>query len=200
MFRTRYFYAGLAASYLGCVMLPTVVEAGNGNAPQVARFSKQDTKTDYAKTTPTEPLRTASDRKISIRNIRLDLKVDVEKKTVVSQAALQFQVKRPTQTLSLDAAGFEVKKVMLNKEGQTPTEAKFTHDGRKLNIDLGKGWTTGQTGTVNVDYLVSKPKNGLHFFGPNKANPQIPLNPINVKRHRWWLPFPPGLKLSPTAS
>lgn len=188
MFRTKCFYAALVLSYLGCVILPTVAEAGMGHA---ARLSKQATKTDQAKTPPTEPLRTASDRKISVRHIRLDLRVDVEKKTVVSQAAIQFQTKRPTQTLSLDAVGFEVKKVMLAKEGQTPTEAKFTHDGKKLNVDLGKGWAAGQTGTVNVEYLVSKPKSGLHFFGPTKANPQIPLQVWSrgeTVTNRYWVP------------
>ncbi|MFT3880090.1 MAG: M1 family metallopeptidase [Gemmatales bacterium] len=188
MIRTRLLFSALAAGYLGCVLLPGVAEAGIGHA---ARFNKQATKTDSTKTTPTEPLRTASDRKITIRNIRLDLKVDVEKKTVVSQAAIQFQTKRPTQTLNLDAVGFEVKKVMLAKEGQTPTEAKFTHDGKKLNVELGKGWTAGQTGTVNVEYLVSKPKNGLHFFGPTKANSQIPLQVWSqgeTVTNRFWIP------------
>ncbi|HQR08585.1 MAG TPA: M1 family aminopeptidase [Gemmatales bacterium] len=188
MFRIRFFYAALALSSLGCVMLPVTVEAGIG---KVAHLSKQAAKTDSTKTTPTEPLRTASDRKINIRNIRLDLKVDVEKRTVVSQAAIQFQTKRPTTSLNLDAAGFEVKKVMLAKEGQTPTEAKFSHDGKKLNVELGKGWTAGQTGTVNIEYLVSKPKNGLHFFGPTKANPQIPLQVWSqgeTVTNRFWIP------------
>ncbi len=188
MFRTRLLFAALAASYLSCLVHPAWAEAGIGHA---ARFNKQATKTDSTKTAPTEPLRTASDRKITIRNIRLDLKVDVEKKTVVSQAAIQFQTKRPTPTLNLDAVGFEVKKVMLAKEGQTPTEAKFTHDGKKLNVELGKGWTAGQTGTVNVEYLVSKPKSGLHFFGPSKANPQIPLQVWSqgeTVTNRFWIP------------
>lgn len=191
MFRTGYLYTTLALSSLGCGLLPTLAEAGIGSTAVAARQGKQAAKTDSTKTTPAEPLRTASDRKITIRNIRLDLKVDVEKKTVVSQAAIQFQTKRPTPTLSLDAVGFEVKKVMLAKEGQTPTEAKFTHDGKKLNVELGKGWTAGQTGTVNIEYLVSKPKNGLHFFGPTKANPQIPLQVWSqgeTVTNRFWIP------------
>lgn len=188
MLRSGYYYAALALSSLSCLMLPSDAFAGIGNS---ARFNKQAAKTDSTKTTPTEPLRTASDRKINIRHIRLDLKVDVEKKTVVSQAAIQFQTKRPTQTLGLDAAGFEVKKVMLAKEGQTPTEAKFTHDGKKLNVDLGKGWTAGQSGTVNIEYLVSKPRNGLHFYGPTKANPQVPLQVWSqgeTVTNRFWIP------------
>lgn len=192
MIRTGCYYACLALSYLGCVVLPSVSEAGIGNASITSRLSKQATQPDSGKTaTPTEPYRTASDRKITIHNIRLDLRVDVEKKTVVSQAAIHFQAKRPAQTLSLDAVGYEVKKVVLAKEGQTPAEAKFTHDGKKLNVELGKSWTSGQAGTVNIEYLVSKPRNGLHFFGPTKANPQIPLQVWSqgeTVTNRFWIP------------
>src|SRR5437588_11457419 len=71
-------------------------------------------------TTPAaaEPLRTAIDRPIDIRNIRLDMRVDLPKKTVDSQATLQVHSLRPIKSISLDAVGFEVKKVVVARGGE----------------------------------------------------------------------------------
>lgn len=138
-----------------------------------------------------EPLRTATDRKVNIRNIKLELRVDLEKKTVVSQASIQFQAMRPTRTLSLDAVGFEVKKVMLAQGDKPSSQAQFTHDGKKLSVELGNNFTTGQTGTVNVEYVVQTPRSGLHFFGPSKTNPDIPLQVWSQGEtitNRYWIP------------
>src|SRR5713226_6761644 len=62
-----------------------------------------------------EPLRTAGDRPVDIRDIKLDLKVDLEGKKVEGEATLQIRDIRPTQSISLDAVGFEVKQVTLAK-------------------------------------------------------------------------------------
>lgn len=184
MSRTARFYTGLAL----CSLLAAPLDAGTG----AARFVKQaqpPEKNPVA--TPTEPLRTASDRKVDIRNIRLDLRVDVEKKTVVSQASIAFQTKLPTQTLNLDAVGFEVKKVLVTGNGKNATEAQFTHDGKKLAIDLGSKWKSGEAGSVTVEYLVKNPRSGLHFFGPTKTSPETPLQVWSQGQtvtNRFWVP------------
>src|SRR5207253_8814468 len=66
---------------------------GNPATPRAAATAGQ--------TTATEPLRTAADRSISIDKIRLDLRVDVAKKTVESKATLAFHCVKPTQTVNL---------------------------------------------------------------------------------------------------
>ena len=139
----------------------------------------------------TEPLRTASDRKHDIRHIRLDLRVDVAKKTVVSQATIDFKTMRAAKTLSLDAVGFEVKKVMLSRDGQASSQAQYTHDGKKLVVELGNGMPAGQSGTVTVEYLVKQPRSGLHFFAPGKTNPEAPLQVWSQGQtitNRYWIP------------
>lgn len=163
--------AGLKSSWRNVKQAPT--------AP-----AKQDT-------TPKEQLRTVTDRKLDIRHIRLDLRVDVEKKTVVSQATVDFKAIRPAKNFSLDAMGFKINKVMLSKDGQPASEAQFTHDGKKLNIELGESMKAGQTGKVTIEYLVDKPRTGLHFFGPTKANPDIPLQVWSQGQtitNRYWIP------------
>ena len=64
-------------------------------------------------------LRTVPDRAAGLDLIKLDLKVDVEKKTVESKADITFHTLRPTRHVSLDAVGFKVSKVSLG-EGETP--------------------------------------------------------------------------------
>jgi aminopeptidase N len=140
---------------------------------------------------PTEPLRTASDRPITIRNIKLDLKVDLEKKKVASQAAVSFQCIKPASTLNLDAVGFEVKSVLLADESKPSTRVPFTHDGKTLRVNLGATWPVGHSGKVVIDYVVQEPKDGLHFFAPSKSSPEAPLQVWSQGEsisNRYWIP------------
>jgi aminopeptidase N len=140
---------------------------------------------------PAEPLRTASDRPIDIRNIRLELRVDLPKKTVDSQATLQFRSVRPTRSVRLDATGFEVKQVALANGTGSASPARYTYDGNKLVVDLGSRWSAGQEGTLRIDYRVANPKDGLHFFTPTKTEPDAPClvwshgEPVS---NRYWIP------------
>src|SRR5437660_12398555 len=52
-------------------------------------------------TTPTEPLRTAGDRPIDIQHIFLNLRVDLPKKTVDSQATIKFRTLRRISSINL---------------------------------------------------------------------------------------------------
>jgi hypothetical protein len=109
-------------------------------------------------TTAAEPLRTASDRPITIDNIRLNLRVDVAKKTVESKATLSFRCVRPTQTASLDAVDFEVKHVAAKLGQQSIHPARYTWDGKKLIVDLGARLHADEAGTLEVVYRIQEPK------------------------------------------
>src|SRR5438270_13870383 len=97
---------------------------------------------------PAEPLRTAADRPFDIRDILLDLHVNLEKKTVEAQAALQVQSLRPIKSLTLDAVDFEVRKVTLGVGDREAAPAQYTHDGKKLMVQLDPAWPTGRKGTL----------------------------------------------------
>ncbi len=62
----------------------------------------------------------------------------------------------PTQTMELDAKGFEIKEITF--EG-SKTPLKYTYDGLKLFIDLGKVFTRNDKYTVYIDYI-AKPNDG----------------------------------------
>jgi aminopeptidase N len=163
---------------------------GAGQAPAAVAPSA----TPVAPATPAaapEPLRTASDRPIDIRDIKLELRVDLEGKKVDGDATLRFRGIRPTQAITLDAVGFEVKQVTLAKGGQAPVAARHTYDGKKLLIDLGSRWTAGQEGVLHVVYRVQNPKDGLHFFAPSKTEPDVPLcvwSQGEPTSNRYWIP------------
>jgi aminopeptidase N len=145
-----------------------------------------------APTTPAaEPLRHAPDRLLTIRDIRLNLRVDLKTKTVDSQATIQLQSLRPVKSVSLDAVGFEVKRVTLTTGEQRATPAHYQHDGKKLVVELGSTWPTGQTGTLQVDYRVHDPKDGLHFYAPSATQPERPLQVWSQGEsvsNRYWFP------------
>src|SRR5262249_14907869 len=67
-----------------------------------------------------EPFRTAGDRPIDIQHIRLDLKVDLPKKTIDARATLNFKSLRPLSHVSLDAVDFEVRGVWLIDGDKAP--------------------------------------------------------------------------------
>jgi aminopeptidase N len=138
-----------------------------------------------------ETLRTAVDRPIDIKDIRLDLRIDIPKKTVDSKATLKVRSLRPIKSISLDAVDFEVKKVAMSAGTEESKPARYNHDGKKLMIQLDSPWPAGRDGTIHVVYRVREPKQGLHFFAPGKADPEIPLEvwsqgePIS---NRYWIP------------
>jgi aminopeptidase N len=133
-----------------------------------------------------EPLRTAADRPFDIKHIRLDLKVDLPKKTVDATARLDVRSLRAIGSIALDAVDFEVKKVKL-----ADRELTFNHDGKRLEIDLEPAWPADKDGTLVIDYRVREPRAGLYFFGPSEAEPDVPLTVWSQGEpttNRYWIP------------
>jgi aminopeptidase N len=137
-----------------------------------------------------EPLRTAVDRPIDIRKIRLELRVDLSKQTVQSRATLQVRSLRSIKSISLDAVAFEVTKVSVGS-GSHEKPAQFNHDGKKLVIQLESPWPAGRDGTFHIEYRVREPKDGLHFFAPGKTDYEAPLEVWSQGEptsNRYWIP------------
>src|SRR5262249_41296031 len=102
------------AACLGCVAFSGSIACGQpaGGRVRGPAAASPPTAVAAGQTAAVEPLRTASDRPISIDNIRLELRVDLAKKTVESKAIISFRCVKPTQTVSLDAVDFEIKHVL----------------------------------------------------------------------------------------
>jgi aminopeptidase N len=136
-----------------------------------------------------EPLRTPADRPVEMKHIRLDLKVDLPKKTVDGAAMLSMRTTRPLKSLSLDAVEFEVKKVSLIGEENGGAPIPFSHDGKQLELDVD--WPADVEKTVRVEYRVRDPRAGLYFFQPSKSEPDVPMivwSQGETTENRYWFP------------
>ncbi len=137
-----------------------------------------------------EPLRSAGERPIDIKHLRLDLKVDLPNKTAEGEATLTFRALRDLSEIRLDAVEFTVTKVTLTRDKEAvPT--RFAHDGKNLLVTVPGGLKADDAGKLVVAYKVRDSRAGLHFFAPTKANPDVPLTvwsqgePIT---NRYWIP------------
>lgn len=145
--------------------------------------------------TSVEPLRTAGEQPVNVRNLRLDLKVDLPGKTVQAKATLSFTPLRKLASVTLDAEGFQVEKVEL-AAGNTADKAKskpvhFTQDGHHLVADFDPPLNTDSNADLIIDYHVRNPKRGLSFFAPSKEAPDTPLTVWSqgeAIENRAWIP------------
>src|SRR5262249_42261265 len=98
---------------------------------------------------------------------------------------------RPLKSITLDAVGFDVRKVNVGTGDEESKTARFNHDGKKLVIQLDSPWPAGRDGALRIDYRLQDPKDGLHFFAPGTSDPEAPLSvwsqgqPIS---NRYWIP------------
>jgi aminopeptidase N len=169
-------------------IVATVLACWAGFAGRPAPAQQADT---TSKTFVAEPLRTPSDRPVDIRNIRLDLRVNLEKKTVDSKAKIAFRCIRPTRNVTVDAVGIEIKQITLSEGDKPAAVARYEHDRKKLMVDLGTTWRVGQTGSLQVEYQVCEPKQGLYFFAPSQWKPSAPLmvwSHGQAITNRYWIP------------
>jgi aminopeptidase N len=136
-------------------------------------------------------LRTAGDRPLAVRNLRLNLKVDLPAKTVDGRATMDFRTRRRLGSVRLDAVGFEVKQVGLALGKKDYPKVKHSHDGKNLDVDFPEELPADAEGSLRIDYKVRNPSAGLHFFAPTKEEPHVPLTvwsqgePIT---NRHWIP------------
>jgi aminopeptidase N len=93
--------------------------------------------------------------------------------------------------VSLDAVDFEVKNVAVTLDKKSIEHSRHSLDGKKLIVDLGSRLHAGQAGKLEVAYRIEDPKDGLHFFGPSKSDPDAPLQVWSqgqTTTNRYWFP------------
>jgi aminopeptidase N len=129
-----------------------------------------------------DPLRTAASRRIDVHHIRLDIELDLPKKHLRGRATINFSplpaffeaAREPV--IELDAHALDVSAVRLAKDGDQATAVDFAIGDDQLLITAPQGLIkTGEKYSVEIDYSVTNPATGLHFFGPTKQAPDIPL-------------------------
>lgn len=132
-----------------------------------------------------EPYQSSAKRTIDLLHTRLNLKFDWTKQYVVGVATLRFEpMFYPIQSVSFDAVGFDINKVL---DAKTKETLKYTYDGFDLLIDLDKEYAKGELIEVVIDYT-AKPEElpeggsaaitsdkGLFFINPLGENPDKPM-------------------------
>ena len=78
--------------------------------------------------------------------------------------------------IELDAHALDVSAVRLARDGGQATAVDFAVGDDELFITAPEGMVeTGRKYFVEIDYSVTDPETGLHFFGPTKQAPNVPL-------------------------
>lgn len=118
---------------------------------------------------------------------RLDVRFDWEKQYLYGKANLTLSPWfYATDSLTLDAKGFDLHQVGLINNAEGFQELKYTYDGAKLKIQLDKTYKKGDTLMIFVDYT-AKPNEleaggsaaitsdkGLYFINPLGKEPGKP--------------------------
>ncbi len=139
-----------------------------------------------------EPLRTSADRVVDIKHIRLDVSVDLQEQSLTGSATIDFVALQPVRTLKLDAVDHDVQHIwLLDKEGQQKQELSSENTGEELQIDLGQSLSKGSSRRVVIEYSVTQPQSGLHFFKPTDDEPNVPSmawTQGEPRHNRYWFP------------
>lgn len=134
---------------------------------------------------PTRPRYNPSAKRINdVTHAKLEVSFDWEKSYLYGTATHTITPHfYPTDSLTLDAKGMEIKTVhLLNDEGQK--ELNYVYDGMKLRIQLDQEYTRVDTYMVAIEYI-AKPDEleqqgssaiasakGLYFINPDGSDPK----------------------------
>lgn len=118
---------------------------------------------------------------------KLDLTLDWQKQQINGKATLKLKPYfNPTNQLTLDAKGFDIKKVVLLPNNSPQKNLKYTYtDSLHLNIELDKTYTAKEEYIIEIDYtakpdqaansgLVKSDDKGGYFIDPTQTDPLRP--------------------------
>jgi len=137
------------------------------------------------------PLRSAGDRPVDIRHLKLELDVDLKGKRISGTATLDLVILRPLTTIRLDAVNHQVTAVRGRRGEGKPVVLEFENTGQEILVHLEARAAARDAWQLAIDYSITNPASGLHFFGPSKTTPKQPLmvwshgEPIS---NRYWFP------------
>ena len=157
---------------LALVAGPLVMMAQFGNEPKDTSWKKI--------------YRASSPRVNDLVHTKLDVKFDYANAWMYGKEWLTLKPHfYPTDSLTLDAKGMEIKEVAMMK-GNSRSPLKFVNDGMQLRITLDKTYKGGENYTLYIDYI-SKPNElkvkgsaaitdakGLYFINPKGEDKNKP--------------------------
>lgn len=143
-----------------------------GDAPD-ARYLNPQTKAHYA-----------PDRGFIPLHVKLDLRVDLKKKTAEGSCTTHLElIHSHEETIVFDAVEMQIQKVLVNGK-----PAKFEYDKKQIKIPSKH---IAQKGNVEIFYRVSNPSLGIFFIHPTKDQPEKPYQAwthSESQEARYWYP------------
>ncbi len=144
----------------------------HGDAPD-ARYLNTQTKAHYA-----------PDRGFIPLHVRLELKVDVKKKTAVGSCKTELElIHSHEEWIAFDAVEMQIQKVLVNGKS-----VKFEYDQKQVKIHSKH---IAHKGSVEIFYRVSNPSLGIFFIHPTKDQPDKPYQAwthSEAQEARYWYP------------
>jgi aminopeptidase N len=135
--------------------------------------------------TADEAFESAPPTPFAIEHIALDLDVDLPARSVSGTEVLDVKAVRDLAAIKLDAVGLEVASVTLPAKANQ--SLAFSSAGESLEIVLPL--KRDESARLKIAYAVRDPKAGLHFFGPSKREPDVPLEVYSqgeARMNRYW--------------
>lgn len=131
--------------------------------------------------------------KVQIKNIDLDLQVDVEKQTIVGTAILLLDRKDGSANLILDSKNLKIEKIETKNSNGKWSEAKFTLGkmdeilGEKLEIELPKNKSDK---IVKITYATTPNSKALQWNTPEQTISKRPflITTSQAIAARTWIP------------
>jgi len=107
------------------------------------------------------------DRVVDVRHIKLDVKLDVPKKSIDGVCSLTVcPIADEVRTLELDAVELDVSAASCDGH-----EIEFTSTGQKLILEFGAPLAPERAYLIEIAYRAT-PRRGLYFVGPNRHYPK----------------------------
>ncbi len=148
------------------------LECANRIGGEDPRFLSPDAKPQYAPHRDFKPT-----------HIRLDLKVDVKKKTAEGTCTTHIELFEKTPKISFNAVEMTIQKVEVNGK-----KTKFEYDKNEIKIPAEK---MPKKSVIRIHYAVHQPKLGIFFIHPTKEHPEKPYQAwthSEAQEARYWYP------------
>ncbi|MCH8903905.1 MAG: M1 family metallopeptidase, partial [Bacteroidetes bacterium] len=133
------------------------------------------------------PLRTSYTRENNLLHTKLDISFDWEEQQLFGKAWLTLTPYfYPTETLTLDAKGFDIHEIKIIKNDSVSEDLSYTYDSLKLIIELDERYNRDQEFIIYIDYTANPSKlkergliptrrdQGLFFVNPKNEDPLKP--------------------------
>src|SRR5690606_10666457 len=106
-------------------------------------------------------------------------------------AQIDLSILQPGRTVLLDAVDHDVSGIWQVPGQGEPVELEFENTGRQLQSDMGRPFQQGEKFRLRINYAVTQPQSGLHFFKPSEAEPDVPWmawTQGEPRHNHYWFP------------